>query len=120
MTALFWVPYILNRMFEQGIGPALWDPQGVTETKKAWAERMMKAHQNAIENLALFAPSVIIIQMLGLNSATTASACMVYFFARLAHYLVFSFAVPVLRIASFLVGFAAQITLLIQIIKYKF
>jgi hypothetical protein len=30
MTALFWLPYILNRIVERGVGPALWDPQGHT------------------------------------------------------------------------------------------
>ena len=37
MTSLFWMPYILNRMLEQGILKALWDPQGITSTNKAWA-----------------------------------------------------------------------------------
>jgi len=115
MTALFWLPYILNRMLEQGIGAALWDPQGVTETKKEWAKRMMQAHKNAVENLVIFAPTVILIQVMGINASATATACMVYFFARLTHYLVFTFAVPVLRIVSFLIGFAAQISLIVHI-----
>lgn len=117
MTALLWVPYIINRIVEQGLGKAIWDPRGDTDTPKVWAQRMMQAHQNAVENLVLFAPSVIIIQLLGINSSTTASACMVYFFARLTHYLVFSFAVPVLRIVSFLTGFGAQIVLLMHILQ---
>jgi uncharacterized MAPEG superfamily protein len=117
MTALFWVPYILNRMLEQGIATALWDPHGVTDTRKAWARRMMQAHQNAIENLVLFAPLVILIQIMGLNSDASATACMVYFFARLLHYIVFTFAVPVLRIVTFLIAFAAQITLALQLLR---
>jgi len=116
MTALFWVPYILNRMLEQGIGTALWDPHGVTDTQKAWARRMMQAHKNAVENLVLFAPLVILIQITGLNSTITATACMVYFFARLLHYIVFTFAVPVLRIVTFLIAFAAQIILAMQLL----
>jgi len=117
MSALLWAPYITNRIIEQGLVKAIWDPKGETDTPKLWARRMMQAHQNAVENLVLFAPSVIIIQLLGLNSSTTATACMVYFFARLVHYLVFSFAVPVLRIVSFLTGFAAQMVLLAQILR---
>lgn len=117
MSALLWVPYISNRIIEQGLGKAIWDPKGETHSAKPWARRMMQAHQNAVENLVLFAPSVIIIQLLGINSSTTATACMVYFFARLVHYIVFSFAVPVLRIVSFLTGFAAQMVLLAQILR---
>lgn len=111
MTSLFWVPYIFNRMLEHGIVNAIWDPQGNTETKRDWAARMMKAHQNAVENLVIFAPLVIAVQITGMNSEATAMACMVYFYARLAHYLVFTLAVPVLRVVTFLVGVAAQITL---------
>ena len=117
MTVLLWVPYIINRLLEHGIGPALWDPQGNTDTNRAWAKRMMQAHQNAIENLAIFAPLVLIVQFTGINSEATANACMIYFFARLAHYIVFTFAVPVLRIVSFLVAVAAQLSLLVHILQ---
>jgi len=116
MTAIFWVPYILNRMLEQGILSALWDPLGVTDTKKDWARRMMQAHVNAVENLVIFAPLVIMIQLTGLNSSSTATACMVYFFARLGHYLVFTFAVPVLRIVTFLAGFGVQVVLAVRLL----
>jgi len=71
----------------------------------------MQAHANAVENLAIFAPLVILIQITGMNSNTTATACMIYFFARLTHYFVFTFAVPLLRVVTFLLGFAAQIVL---------
>jgi len=111
MTALFWLPYILNRMLEQGIGRAIWDPNGDTDTNVAWARRMMQAHQNAVENLVVFGPLVLAIELTGHNSAITALACMIYFFARLVHYLVFTFAIPVLRVLSFLIGFAMQMIL---------
>jgi len=111
MTAVLWVPYILNRMLEQGIGTALWDPLGRTETRKGWADRMMKAHTNAVENLVIFAPLVILIQMFSLNNETTTLACMIYFFARLLHYICFTLAVPVLRIVTFATGFVMQLIL---------
>ena len=40
MTSLFWVPYIINRMIEQGILNALWDPYGLTDMQKNWVCRM--------------------------------------------------------------------------------
>jgi len=111
MTSVFWMPYIVNRMLEMGIVNALWDPHGRTDTDKEWARRMMQAHENAVENLVLFAPLVILIQLTEMNSETTANACMIYFFARMLHYVVFTFAIPVLRVLMFLVGFAVQIVL---------
>lgn len=117
MTALFWVPYILNRLLEQGMLNALRDPYGDTGTRRAWAARMMRAHENAVENLVLFAPLVILVELTGTHSAATATACLVYFLARLTHYLVFTLAVPVLRVVSFLAGFGAQLTLIHALLR---
>ena len=111
MTGLMWVPYIINRALEQGIGFAVWAPQGETKTRYAWAERMARAHYNALENLIIFAPLVLTIQLTQLNNELTALACMVYFFSRLTHYLVFSFGVPVMRILAFMVSVVAQLIL---------
>jgi uncharacterized MAPEG superfamily protein len=72
---------------------------------------MMKAHTNAVENLVVFAPLVILVQMLSLNNETTALACMVYFFTRLSHYICFTLAVPLLRVITFAVGFVVQLIL---------
>ena len=116
MTSLLWVPYILNRMHEQGIFNAIWDPQGHTETKKDWARRMMQAHENAVENLVIFAPLVILVQVTGFNSEVTASACMLYFFTRMVHYLAFTFAVPVVRVVTFLIGFGVQLILALTLL----
>lgn len=66
MTALFWVPYIINRMLEHGIWPALWNPQPDAGPRAQWAERMMWAHENAVENLAIFASLVLMLVVLGM------------------------------------------------------
>jgi uncharacterized MAPEG superfamily protein len=111
MTGLMWVPYILNRLAEQGPLKATWDPQGITATRVSWADRMMRAHQNAVENLVIFAPLVLALQIAGISSAATVYACVVYFFARLVHYIVFTLGIPVVRVLAFAAGVAAQVTL---------
>jgi uncharacterized MAPEG superfamily protein len=111
MTALMWVPYIINRMVEQGMGFAIWDPQGETKTERAWAERMARAHKNAVENLIIFAPLVLTLHLTHLNNELTALACMMYFFSRLTHYIVFSFGIPVIRVLIFMVSAVAQLIL---------
>ena len=116
MTALMWVPYIFNRIIELGVVPAFMDPFGHTKAKAAWANRMMAAHVNAVENLVLFAPLVVLLTMLNAGTTSTALAVQIYFFARLAHFLLFTFAVPLLRIVSFLVGFAVQMTLVMAML----
>lgn len=111
MTALMWLPYIINRMLEQGIGFAMWDPQGETKTDVIWAERMTRAHKNAVENLIIFAPLVLTLQLTDLSNELTALACIMYFFSRLTHYIVFSFGIPLLRIFAFMISVVAQFIL---------
>jgi uncharacterized MAPEG superfamily protein len=115
-SVLFW-PYIINRMKEHGIWQAVWNPQPDTCPKAQWAERQMRAHANAVENLVVFAPLVLVIQILGANTTTTASACMVYFFARFAHVLLYTFAVPLLRTVVFVIGWGCQMALALTLLN---
>jgi len=46
-----------------------------------------------------------------MSSELTATACMIYFFARLLHFVAFSFAITMLRVVTLFVGFAVQIVL---------
>jgi uncharacterized MAPEG superfamily protein len=113
MTALFWVPYIINWMLEQGVVKAVWDPDDYDHSRPraAWAVRMFQAHQNAVENLVIFAPLVLTLHALGISTDVTVAACAVYFWARAAHFLVFTFAVPLLRVLTFATAFGAQMVL---------
>ena len=119
MTGLFWLPYILNRLIEQGILTALWDPQGETATRTGWAQRMMKAHENAVENLIVFAPLALAIHLSGSGTELTAAAAMSYFFARLGHFVVFSLGIPLLRVLLFLTGFACQAVLALNLLGWQ-
>lgn len=116
MTALMWIPYIFNRLIEQGPTTALRDPSGNTATSVSWAARMMKAHANAVENLVVFAPLALVVQITAANNAVTAMACMVYFLARLAHFVIFSLGIPYLKVLMFGIGVACQMTLLCQVL----
>ncbi len=118
MTSLFWVPYILNRISEHKLIPALRNPNRDKRPSSAWANRMMYAHENATENLALFAPLVLIVQLLALNNNATLIASMVYFCSRLAHYFIYTFGIPYLRTLAFFIGFLANITLAIIILQH--
>ena len=117
MTALIFVPYIVNRMKEHGLWLAVWNPQPDTRPTAPWAERLMRAHANAVENLVVFAPLVLALQVVGTSTAATAYACMVYFFVRLAHVLLYTFAVPLLRTMAFLVGFGCQMVLALTLLQ---
>jgi len=78
---------------------------------------MMAAHTNAVENLVIFAPLVLVTQALGIATAVTAFACALYFWSRLAHVVVYTLGIPGLRTISFVAGFAAQALLVLAIFK---
>ncbi len=116
MTALFWIPYILHRIAKRGLMGAMANPSPDAVPVDPWADRAQRAHDNAIENLAVFAPLVIAVQMTGMNSALTAGAAMLFFFARLAHYAVFTLGLPVVRTLAFAAGFLAQAALALRLL----
>lgn len=119
MTALFWVPYILDRLAVRGVWPALSDtkPEG-GGPHSLWAQRAIKAHQNAVENLAIFVPAVLVAHLLNISTPATKTAVVTYFFARLLHFFVYLAGVPLVRTLAFTVGWGAQIVILASILHW--
>jgi uncharacterized MAPEG superfamily protein len=60
---------------------------------------------------------VLIANALHISNNATAIACAVYFWARLAHYIIYTMGVPVLRTLTFVAAFAAQIVLVLAILR---
>ena len=116
MTGLMWVPYILDRFATRGNMGTLGYPGPETPPPSAWADRARLAHANAVENLVLFAPLVLAVELTGTSSALTAGACVVYFWARLAHWVVYTLKVPVLRTLAFLVAWGALVALVVSLL----
>jgi uncharacterized MAPEG superfamily protein len=117
LTGVLWVPYILNRCAVRGLGGAMANPTRGDKPHAEWANRLMFAHDNAIENLAIFAPLVLILNAIDYSSKATVLACAVYFWSRLAHVIIYALGVPVLRTLTFAVGFAAQVVLVLAIFR---
>ena len=115
LTGLLWIPYILDRIAVWGIADTVGYPAN-PKPQSRWAARLMKAHANAIENLVVFAALVLAAQAAGISNGVTATACMVYWWARVVHVLAYTFAVPWVRTLAFAVGFFAQATLAWQIL----
>ena len=115
LTGLLWVPYILDRAMVRGLMGAMANPSRNDKPQSAWAQRLYFAHTNAVENLVIFAPLVLILDSLGHSTISTALACAVYFWARLAHAIIYALGIPVLRTLAFTVGFLAQVALVLAV-----
>jgi uncharacterized MAPEG superfamily protein len=115
LTGLMWVPYILDRIMVRGLMGAMANPAPGDKPQSPWAQRLMNAHKNAVENLVIFAALVLTLDALSHSTAVTMLACAVYFWARLAHVIVYTLGIPVLRTLAFAVGFLAQVALMLAV-----
>ena len=117
LTGVLWIPYILDRIMVRGLMGAMANPMPKDEPQSLWAQRLMRAHTNAVENLVIFAALVLTLQALHHSTATTVIACAVFFYARLAHAVVYTLGIPVLRTLAFAVGFAAEVALVLAVFE---
>jgi len=81
-----------------------------------WARRMKSAHVNAAENLVVFAALVLAAHAAGVSNNATVSACAVYFWARVVHFVAYTAALPWVRTLAFAAGFVAQAVLAWQLL----
>ena len=109
-TAVMWMPYALNRIVVGGLMNVVGYPIDPI-TLSDWADRMKRAHSNAIENLVVFAVLVFVVHLSGTSTEMTAMACMVYFWSRVGHFVVYTLAIPLVRTLTFAAGFACQVVL---------
>ena len=117
LTGLLWVPYIIDRALVRGLMDAVGYPEN-PKPQSPWAQRLMKAHANAVENLVVFAPLVLLANALGITGAAIATSAAVYFWARLVHAASYTFAVPWVRTLAFTVGFLSQACIAWQLLAH--
>ena len=115
LTAILWVPYILNRIAVWGLADAVGYPANPKPVAR-WAERLQAAHYNAVENLVVFAVLVLVADAIGISNETTVLACMAYFWARLVHAVAYTFGIPWVRTLAFAAGFLCQAALAWQLL----
>ena len=115
-TALMWVPYVTARMTTFGVMRAIGVPGPDYPTDAPWADRARRAHINAIENLAVFAPLVLVSAMIELSTRVTVLSAQIYVVARLAHYIIYVAGIPVLRTVAFLAGACATLTIAMELL----
>jgi uncharacterized MAPEG superfamily protein len=108
LTALMWVPYILNEILVRGVVDAVGYPEH-PKPLAPWASRMKAAHYNAVENLVVFAALVLTAHAAGINRPAIAASAIAYFWARVVHFAAYTFAVPWIRTIAFVVGMGSQL-----------
>jgi uncharacterized MAPEG superfamily protein len=110
LTALIWLPQVLELIGRQGLMAALGNRDDLSEPAP-WAARVRRAHANAVENLAVFAALLLAAQAMGVPARLGAAAAEVYFWARLIHFLSYAAGIVLVRTLAFLGGWIATLWL---------
>jgi uncharacterized MAPEG superfamily protein len=116
LTLLIRVPWMVDKVQVRGLSRVTGYP---SESKplSAWGRRVWIAHEDALDNLIVFAVLVLVLHLVGESNAWTRAAAAIYFWARLVHFLVYAFGVPRIKTVAFLVAFGAQLLLAWQILS---
>lgn len=115
LSAVIWVPYVLNVIMVRGLVDAVGYPED-PKPMAPWATRMKAAHYNAVENMVLFATLVLVAHAAGISNQTTVLVCEVYFWARLVHLVAYTLGIPWIRTLAFVTGWVACVALLVELL----
>jgi uncharacterized MAPEG superfamily protein len=116
LTAALWIPYISGQVMTNG----LLTPQNyrnpTAREVPLWGQRANRAHINAVEAFAPFAALVLVAHVGGVSNEATAMWAALFFWARLAHAVIYILGIPFLRTIIFTVGFVAILGIFYEIV----
>jgi uncharacterized MAPEG superfamily protein len=117
LTAALWIPYIISQVQANGfLKPENYrDP--TPRPVPMWGKRADRTYLNAVEVFAPFAALVLIAHVTGKANGMTAFWAASFFWLRLAHAVVYLFAIPYIRTLVFTLGFVAIAGIFWQVVK---
>ncbi len=116
LTAMLWLPYISGQVMTNGfLAPSNYRDPTPREVP-LWGQRANRAHINAVESFAPFAALVLVAHVGGVSNKATAMWAALFFWARLAHAVIYILGIPFLRTLIFTVGFVAVVGLFYEIV----
>lgn len=113
LTLLLWTPYILARVFVWGLPTFLNNyPDNFPAEQPEpplWAARAQRAHLNMVETMPAFIAVIVAAGFVAPQTAHVdiASWAQIFFFARVAHAVVYIAGIPFLRTPVYLLSWAS-------------
>ena len=83
--------------------------------KKAFPARVTRLRDNMMEYLMLFAPVVLVANAIGISNDMTVLGAELFFYARLAHAVIYLAAIPLIRPLPFAIAWAGIIMIALQL-----
>ena len=119
LTGVLWIPVVVGYVTTRGpLKPSDYKV-APTSPLPAWVNRANRAQVNAVENLATFAPVVLIAHAAHVSTSVTVMCAAVYFYARVAHAVVHitGFSRFKTRTVLFTIAWIAFLTFAIDVLR---
>jgi uncharacterized MAPEG superfamily protein len=117
LTAALWIPYVVAQVKTNGPLQPLNYQDPTPRPLPLWGRRADRAYLNAVETFAPFAALVIVAHLAGKSGAMTAFWAASFFWLRVAHAVVYWFAIPYVRTIVFTLAFIAVAGIFVEIIR---
>ena len=98
-----------------GLGPLAGNRESLPRLTD-FAGRAKRAHQNMMESLPLFIALVLIAQIAGKTSATTLLGAQLFFWGRLAHWIIYLIGIPWLRTLAWVVSVIGMVLIFLELV----
>ena len=82
----------------------------------SFAGRAQRAHRNMLESLPLFIALVLVAHVAGKANGTTLTGCELFFWSRLAHWLIYLIGIPWVRTLAWVVSVIGLILIFGQVV----
>ena len=112
LCVLLVLPYSTAILFTQGLGVAAGNRENLPPLT-GWVGRSKRTHANMVENLVPFAALLLAAQGAGKLGALTALGAQLFFYARLAHAVVYIAGIPYLRTLLWLVSVVGMVQIVV-------
>lgn len=119
LTGVLWIPVVISYVSTRGPLKPVDYKVAPTSPLPDWVNRANRAHLNAVENLAIFAPVVLIAHAAGVSTSITVTSAAIYFYARAAHAVVHitGFSLFMARTVLFTVAWIAFLAFSIEVLR---
>jgi uncharacterized MAPEG superfamily protein len=98
-----------------GLGTLAGNREGLPELT-SFAGRAQRAHRNMMESLPLFIALVLVAQVAGKTNSVTLTGAELFFWGRLAHWLIYLIGIPWLRTLAWAVSVIGLIMIFFQLV----
>jgi uncharacterized MAPEG superfamily protein len=115
LTFVEMIVAVLGAQAQVGLGMLAGNRDGLAPLT-GFAGRAQRAHWNMLESLPLFIALVLIAQIAGKANGSTLAGCELFFWGRLAHWLIYLIGIPWLRTIAWVVSVIGMIMIFGQLV----